>query len=100
MVVIEARILNRFEKKRVEDLRKNNTPAAAADSILLFQDEKGPIAAKTYGGSSWCSTQVKVERAQKIKGILNVFVVFMIILMTRCLPTVTKVGTVSSSLIS
>lgn len=41
--------------------------------MLLFQDEKGPIAAKTYGGTSWCSTQAKIERAQKIKGILNVF---------------------------
>ena len=27
---------------------------------LLFQDEKGPIAAKTYGGSSWSSTQAKI----------------------------------------
>lgn len=44
--------------------------------MLLFQDEKGPIAAKTYGGTSWCSTQAKIERAQKIKGILNVFGVY------------------------
>jgi hypothetical protein len=41
---------------------------------VLFQDEKGPIAAKTYGGTSlWCSVQAKVEHAQKTKGILNVF---------------------------
>jgi len=40
---------------------------------LLYQDEKGPIAAKTYGGTSWSLVQSKVERAQKINGILNVF---------------------------
>ncbi|HEY6588449.1 MAG TPA: hypothetical protein VIY98_09165 [Nitrososphaeraceae archaeon] len=32
----------------------------------MYQDEKGPIAAKTYGGPSWCSTQTKIEKAQKI----------------------------------
>ena len=32
-----------------------------------------PITAKTHGGTSWSSTQVKVEKAQKIKGLLNVF---------------------------
>ena len=41
--------------------------------MLLYVDEKGPLTAKTYGGSSWSSTQVKVEKAQKIKGLLNVF---------------------------
>ena len=41
--------------------------------MLLYADEKGPIAAKTHGGTSWSSTQVKVEKAQKIKGLLNVF---------------------------
>ena len=46
------------------------------ESILLYQDEKGPIAAKTYGGISWSQVQSKVERAQKIKGILNVFGVY------------------------
>jgi hypothetical protein len=40
---------------------------------LLYEDEKGPIAAKTYGGTSWSSVQSKVEKAQKTKGILNVF---------------------------
>ena len=39
----------------------------------MYQDEKGPITAKVHGGSSWSSVQVKVEKAQKIKGILNVF---------------------------
>jgi hypothetical protein len=34
--------------------------------VLLYEDEKGPITAKTYGGSSWSSVQVKVEKAQKI----------------------------------
>ena len=44
---------------------------------MLYQDKKGPIAAKTYGGTSWWSkVQSKIERAQKIKGILNVFGVY------------------------
>jgi len=41
--------------------------------VLLYVDEKGPITAKTHGGTSWSSVQVKVEKAQKISGILNVF---------------------------
>ena len=32
--------------------------------------------AKTYGGTSWSSVQSKVSKAQKIKGILNVFGVY------------------------
>ena len=52
----------RIEKKRIEELRYN----PPQDSVLLYQDEKGPIAAKTYGGPSWCSTQTKIEKAQKI----------------------------------
>jgi hypothetical protein len=43
---------------------------------LLYQDEKGPVAAKTHGGPSWCSVQTKIEKAQKIKGLLNVFGVY------------------------
>jgi hypothetical protein len=46
------------------------------DSVLFYEDEKGPVAAKTYGGTSWSSTQSKVSKAQKIKGILNVFGVY------------------------
>ena len=42
------------------------------DSILLYQDEKGSIAPKTYGGPSWRSYK-KLEKAHKIKVILNVF---------------------------
>lgn len=43
----------------------------------MYVDEKGPIAAKTHGGTSWSSTvQVKIEKAQKINGLLNVFGVF------------------------
>jgi hypothetical protein len=39
---------------------------------VVSKDEKGgPIAAKTYGGPSWCSTQAKIEQAQKTKGIMN-----------------------------
>ena len=52
---------------------RNDTPT---ESVVLFQDEKGPIAAKTYGGPSWCSVQSKIERAQKIKGILNVLGIY------------------------
>jgi len=48
----------------------------------LYVDEKVPITAKTPGGSSWSSVQVKVEKAQ-IKGILNVFREHMIIQMTK-----------------
>lgn len=44
---------------------------------MLYEDEKGPIAAKTYGDcTSWSSVQSKVEKAQKTKGILNVFGVY------------------------
>ena len=43
---------------------------------MLYQDEKGQIAAKAHGGTSWSSVQAKVEKAQKIKGILNVFGAF------------------------
>lgn len=46
------------------------------DSVLLYEDEKGPMVAKTYGGTSWSFTQSKVSKAQKIKGILNVFGVY------------------------
>jgi DDE superfamily endonuclease len=57
-----------FEKKRTEELRYNIT----TDSILLYEDEKGPVAAKTYGGTSWSSVQSKASKAQKINGLLNV----------------------------
>ena len=68
----EQRSWIRIEKKRIEELRYNTS----LDSILLYQDEKGPVAAKTYGGQSWCSVQTKIEKAQKIKGLLNVFGVY------------------------
>ncbi len=41
--------------------------------MLIGIDEKGPVTTKTHGGTSWSSIQVKVEKAQKIKGLLNVF---------------------------
>ncbi|HXS60589.1 MAG TPA: transposase [Candidatus Sulfopaludibacter sp.] len=44
--------------------------------MLLYEDEKGPITAKTYGGTSWSYIQSKVSKAQKTKGILNVFGVY------------------------
>lgn len=43
---------------------------------MLYQDEKGPIAAKTYSGLSWSQVQSRIEKAQKIKGLLNVFGVY------------------------
>jgi hypothetical protein len=43
---------------RITHTRRFNT------YLLLFQDEKGPIAAKTYDGSSWSSVQAKVEHDQ------------------------------------
>jgi SAM-dependent methyltransferase len=52
------------------------TMLKSADYVLLFQDEKRPIAAKTYGGSSWSSVQAMVEHDQKVKGLLNVFGVY------------------------
>ena len=61
-----------FEKKRIDDLRYSLPP----HSILLYEDEKGPIVAKTYGGTSWSSTQSRVSKAQKTNGILNVFGVY------------------------
>jgi len=59
----------------------------STDSVLLYEDEKGPITAKTYGGSSWSSVQVKVEKTQKINdGLLkNVFGERMITQMIRCM---------------
>ena len=51
-----------FEKKRIEELRYRNPPI---DSVLLYEDEKGPIAAKTYGGTSWSSTQSKISRLRR-----------------------------------
>ena len=44
--------------------------------MLLYVDEKGSVTAKTHGGTSWSSVQVKVEKAQKINGLLNVFEAF------------------------
>jgi transposase len=63
----------RFKKKRIEELRYS----PPIDSVILYEDEKGPpIAAKTYGGPSWSSSQSKVSKAQKTNGILNVFGVY------------------------
>ena len=63
-----------FEKKRIEELRYN---LLSSDSILLYEDEKDPIVAKTYGGTSWSFVQSKISKAQKkTKGILNVFGIY------------------------
>ncbi len=68
--------------------------------MLLYVDEKGPVAAKTHGGTSWSSVQVKVEKAQKINGLLNVFEERMIIQMTRCISNVIKERQERSSLLT
>ncbi|MDN5847080.1 MAG: hypothetical protein L0H53_12500 [Candidatus Nitrosocosmicus sp.] len=60
-----------MQQSRIEELRYGiNLPT---DSVLLYEDEKGPIAAKTYGGTSWSTIRSKVSKAQKTNGILNVF---------------------------
>lgn len=68
--ILKMKVKNRMEKfkdstgkERVEILNMNWKKEDWADkiyytppdSILLYQDEKGSIAAKTYGGPSWCS---------------------------------------------
>jgi hypothetical protein len=50
-VMGKSRSRIRIEKKRIEELRYD----IPSHSILLYEDEKGSIAAKTYGGPSWCS---------------------------------------------
>jgi transposase len=63
-----------FKKKRINDLRYRLQ--SCKDYILLYEDEKGLITAKTYGGTSWSFTQSKESKDQKIKGILSVFGVY------------------------
>ena len=58
-----------LKKRGLKNLRYRNDPSS--DSVLLYEDEKGPIVAKTYGGASWSSIQSKVSKAQKTKGFLN-----------------------------
>ena len=45
-----------LKKRELKNLRYRNLPA---DSVLLYEDEKGPIAAKTYGGTSWSSITIQ-----------------------------------------
>ncbi len=52
--------------------KRYNTPS---DSILLYPDEKGSQL-QEHGGSSWSSVHAKVEKAQKINRLLNVFEVY------------------------
>lgn len=59
--------------QRIEELRYN---PPVVDSVLLYEDEKRPLVAKTYGGTSWSLTQSKIYKAQKIKGMLNLFGVY------------------------
>jgi hypothetical protein len=63
-----------------------------ANSILVYEDERGgSIVAKTYGGTScWSCVQSKVSKAQKIRGILNVFGFYYHINNHRCLLMVTE----------
>ena len=43
--------------------------------MLLYVDEKGPATAKTHGGTTWSSVQVRLRKL-KIRGLLNVFGVY------------------------
>jgi hypothetical protein len=58
-------------KKKIKGLEYNRLPFY---SVLLFEDEKGPLVANTYKGNSWFYIRSKTSKAQKIKGTLNVFV--------------------------
>ena len=68
--------------------------------MLLYVDEKGLIAAKTHGGTSWSPVQVKVEKDQKINGLSNVFEEPMTIQMTRYMSNVIKERHGKSSLLT
>ncbi len=70
-----------IEKKYIQQLWYNTH----ADSLLLYQDERGPVTAKTHGGSSGSSTQVMMENASKIKGLL-----MSLERMTKCIYMVIK----------
>ncbi len=61
-----------LEKKRIEVLRYK----LPIDSVLFYEDEKGQVAAKTYGGTSWSFVQSKVSKVQKIQDLLNVFGIY------------------------
>jgi hypothetical protein len=46
--------------KRIEELRNSNMSSSSDSTILpLYEDENGPIVAKTYGGTFWffCTIQ-------------------------------------------
>ena len=58
--------------------------------MLRYVDEKGPVAAKTHGGTSWSSVHVKVEKSQNINGLLNVFEERMTTQMIRCMSNAIK----------
>ncbi len=45
-------------------------------SCFMKMRRNRPVTAKTYDGTSWSSTQSKVSKAQKTKGLLNVFGVY------------------------
>ena len=77
-----------FEKKRIEEeeLRYNKLPAV--NSVLFYEDEKGPVAAKIHIWwyimlSSFVQSKKVSSKTQKIKGILNVFGIYMNIPITR-----------------
>ncbi|HEY6535142.1 MAG TPA: hypothetical protein VIY08_04990 [Candidatus Nitrosocosmicus sp.] len=58
-------------KKMIEELMFNIT----SDSILLYENEKGPMVAKTSGGT-YSLVQSKIFKVQKINGLINVFGVY------------------------
>ena len=76
----------RFKKSasrssRITHTRRFNT------YLLLFQDEKGPIAAKTYDGSSWSSVQANIEHDQPTRRWkdCSTYLVYTTIPMIKCI---------------
>ncbi|MFQ6125084.1 MAG: IS630 family transposase [Candidatus Heimdallarchaeota archaeon] len=60
-----------YEVKKQQVLALYKTPTE--DVMVLYVDEKGSIAAKTYGGRNWAAKKEVVARNQKIKGKVMLF---------------------------
>ncbi len=56
-------------KKRVLELYNN----PAHNTVVLCLDEKGPVAAKEYGGTKWCGDVPEIDIRQKTKGLVCCF---------------------------
>lgn len=58
-----------LKKKRVQALYES----PLVETTVLCVDEKGPIAAKAYGGRHWAAKREVVARQQTIKGKVKLF---------------------------